>query len=295
VTGLSATTSGGLSVDLAWTLPADATGAKVCTIARGYGDPDPTKSLPTRSCSGTNYSGSTAHVPVTSSTAHYYFFVFARDAAGNVSMNSAHTDSATVSSFLVNGMGSITAGAVQNPVVTAVGGYVSEQVTNFVGTVQFTTSDTNTAERVIPANYTFVPGDAGKHTFSGVTLVTQGSQSLVVGVVGDSSVTGTGTSNVAAGTRLLRIFPPATAAHGVAFNVDVCWCDTYKNAANFPGQSGRTLSVSDGTTTKTSPNFSGPATVQFTEAAKGPVYFTASLDDSPSFTTSGLPLEFDVS
>jgi hypothetical protein len=287
VTGLTATTPGGLSVDLAWTLHDDATGAKVCFVARELGDPYPPNTPPAKSCSGTIYSGSSAHVPVSSHTADYYFFVFARDPSGNLAATAPYTDSTTVSSFVVTGMGSITAGTVQNNVaVTAVGGVSNAQITNFVGTVHFATTDTNTAERVIPADYTFVAGDSGHHTFPGVKLVTEGGQSLTVSVLGNSAVAGSGFSNVAAGTRLLRVFPPATATHGVAFTVYVCWCDTYKNSASFPGQSGRTLSVSDGNTTPTSPNFSGPATAQFTEGAPGHVQISAWLNDPPSFTTS---------
>src|SRR5207237_5323398 len=45
--------------------------------------------------------------------------------------------------------------------------------TGFAGTVHFTSSSTGT----LPADYTFVAGDNGVHTFS-VTLTTNGAQSV---------------------------------------------------------------------------------------------------------------------
>src|SRR5207248_184460 len=65
---------------------------------------------------------------------------------------------------------------------------------NNTGTVRFTKTDAG-AGSVVPANYTFVGGDAGVHTFTnGVTLVTAGLQS----VTGTDTLTGTinGTANV---------------------------------------------------------------------------------------------------
>jgi hypothetical protein len=51
---------------------------------------------------------------------------------------------------------------------------------NYQGTVTFSTSDTDPSI-VLPADYTFTPGDAGVHTFSGaVTLSTPGDQTITV-------------------------------------------------------------------------------------------------------------------
>jgi hypothetical protein len=49
--------------------------------------------------------------------------------------------------------------------------------TGYGGTVHFTSSD---GTATLPANYMFVPGDNGAHTFSGVVLRTAGSQTITV-------------------------------------------------------------------------------------------------------------------
>ena len=46
--------------------------------------------------------------------------------------------------------------------------------TGYLGTVHFTSSD---GPAVLPANYTFIAGDNGVHTFTTVTLKTAGTQS----------------------------------------------------------------------------------------------------------------------
>jgi uncharacterized repeat protein (TIGR01451 family) len=62
----------------------------------------------------------------------------------------------------------------------------------YTGTVHFTSSD---AQAVLPADYTFVSGDAGTHTFS-VTLNTLGDQTIAVTDTHASGLTGTNTVNV---------------------------------------------------------------------------------------------------
>src|SRR5262249_51046440 len=74
-------------------------------------------------------------------------------------------------------------------------------VTNYIGTVHFTSSDN---QSVLPANYTFVLGDAGVHTFpNAVTLKTAGSQTVIATDTAASSVNGqaTVTVNPAAATH----------------------------------------------------------------------------------------------
>ncbi len=65
-------------------------------------------------------------------------------------------------------------------------------VPGYTGTVHFTTSDGGAV--TLPSDYTFVTGDHGVHTFTGVTLVTAGSQTVtatdtVTGGFGTTSVT----------------------------------------------------------------------------------------------------------
>jgi hypothetical protein len=60
----------------------------------------------------------------------------------------------------------------------------------YVGTVHFTSSDSG-AGVVLPADYTFVPGDYGVHTFtSAVTLVTAGNQTITVTDKNNNSIVG---------------------------------------------------------------------------------------------------------
>jgi hypothetical protein len=68
--------------------------------------------------------------------------------------------------------------------------------TNYRGTVHFTSSD---ARAVLPANYTFSPGDAGTHTFNGVVLKDTSNQpSTIIASDGVTPfVTGSATITVA--------------------------------------------------------------------------------------------------
>ena len=59
--------------------------------------------------------------------------------------------------------------------------------TGYLGTVHFTSSD---GAAVLPANYTFVAGDNGTHTFS-VTLKTVGTQSITATDTVTGTITGT--------------------------------------------------------------------------------------------------------
>jgi YVTN family beta-propeller protein len=68
---------------------------------------------------------------------------------------------------------------------------VGNVATSYLGTVVFTSSDVGVGV-VLPANYTFVPGDAGVHTFTGgVTLVTVGEQTVTATDNVTASITGT--------------------------------------------------------------------------------------------------------
>ncbi len=60
--------------------------------------------------------------------------------------------------------------------------------TTYPGTVQFTSTD---GQAVLPADYTFVPGDNGVHTFSGVILGTVGVQSITATDADDALIAGT--------------------------------------------------------------------------------------------------------
>jgi hypothetical protein len=68
--------------------------------------------------------------------------------------------------------------------------------TSYTGTEHFTTTDGG-AGVVLPANYTFVAGDNGAHTFTnGVTLVTSGPQTITATDTSNGTINGTTSINV---------------------------------------------------------------------------------------------------
>src|SRR5690606_22625164 len=79
---------------------------------------------------------------------------------------------AALGSFTVTGINDPhTAGAAQSPVVTALDIFGNVK-TDYTGTITFSSSD---GSATLPADYSFVLGDAGTHTFTnGVTLETTG-------------------------------------------------------------------------------------------------------------------------
>jgi hypothetical protein len=91
-------------------------------------------------------------------------------------------------------------------------------VTGYLGTVHFTSSD---PQAVLPADYTFVPGDSGAHDFAGVILNSVGTQTITaadtsVGDIHGSSVirvTCLGACQAPAGTagsRNTKAAPPGS-------------------------------------------------------------------------------------
>jgi hypothetical protein len=66
--------------------------------------------------------------------------------------------------------------------------------TDYRGTIHFTSSD---PQAVLPADYTFTPGDAGVHTFSGVVLMHTSIQSITVSDTITAIVTGSANVTVA--------------------------------------------------------------------------------------------------
>jgi subtilisin-like proprotein convertase family protein len=136
---------------------------------------------------------------------------------------------ATASRLVVGGFpSSTTAGTPGSFTVTAqdANGNVA---TNFTGTVHFTSSDPQAA---LPADYTFTPADAGRHTFT-TTLTTAGAQSLTATDTAASGLSGTESSiavSPAAASRLIVSGPSETTADA-AFNVTVTAQDVYGNTA----------------------------------------------------------------
>ncbi|MCX6651926.1 MAG: fibronectin type III domain-containing protein [Methanomassiliicoccales archaeon] len=87
----------------------------------------------------------------------------------------------------------VVAGALTSPTVTAYDAYNNINTT-YTGTIHFSSTDVRETT-VLPADYTFVLGDGGTHTFtSGVKLTTTGEQTvtvtnIILGKVGAQTVT----------------------------------------------------------------------------------------------------------
>jgi tetratricopeptide (TPR) repeat protein len=93
---------------------------------------------------------------------------------------------AAASQLLIVGLpSSVTHGVAQSFTLEVVDAY-GNIVTGYTSIVHFGSSD---AHAVLPANYTFTKGNAGKHTFK-VTFKTTGTQSLKVTDTAQSSLTG---------------------------------------------------------------------------------------------------------
>jgi hypothetical protein len=141
----------------------------------------------------------------------------------------AEINAAPSPSFAVTGFPSpTTAGVAGSFTVTALNadGTVN---TGYTGTVHFSSSDPHA---VLPADYTFTPGDQGTHTFS-ATFKTAGSQSPTATDTATGSITGSEVGivvNPAAATQLVLSGPSSVSA-GTAFSVTATAEDAYGNTA----------------------------------------------------------------
>jgi beta-lactamase superfamily II metal-dependent hydrolase len=142
--------------------------------------------------------------------------------------------------FSVSAPANVTAGSPFNVTVTALNAS-NGTVTGYTGTVHFTSSSAGT----LPADYTFVGGDSGTHTFS-VTLTSTGSQSITAS---DGTITGsTNTTVLAAPATHFSVTAPANVTAGTSFNVAVTALDAsnatvtgYAGTVHFTSSSAGTL------------------------------------------------------
>jgi hypothetical protein len=95
--------------------------------------------------------------------------------------------------FNVAAPGSVVPGSSFSVTVTAKNNDLST-ATDYLGTITFTSSDTRAT---LPANYTFTPGDAGTHTFSGVVLRSTSQQSIAASDTVTPFITGSASISVA--------------------------------------------------------------------------------------------------
>jgi hypothetical protein len=112
--------------------------------------------------------------------------------SGNTATASVTVSPAVAVGFKITGLGPFSApGVTGTATVTAVDA-LGGTVTTYTGTVHFTSSD---ADATLPANYTYVGGDAGVHTFS-VKLNTAGTWTVTATDTVSSSITGSETGIV---------------------------------------------------------------------------------------------------
>ena len=111
------------------------------------------------------------------------------------------TTSAT--QFSVTTSSSTTAGATISSVTVSAETSSGAVATGYLGTVHFTSSD---GQAVLPANYTFVAGDSGVHTFTATVLKTAASQTIKATDTSTSSITGSATVTVSPATASQLVF-----------------------------------------------------------------------------------------
>jgi hypothetical protein len=142
---------------------------------------------------------------------------------------------AAAAALVVSGFPSpVTAGVAGMVTVTAKDAY-GNVATGYTGTVHFTSSD---AQAGLPADYPFVAGDQGVHTFS-ATLKTAGSQSLTATDMATGSISGTQAGIVVnpGPTSVLVVFGfPSSTVAGTPGSVVVVAEDAYGNVT--PGYQG---------------------------------------------------------
>ncbi len=124
--------------------------------------------------------------------------------------------------FSVTAPANVTSGTAFSVTVTALDAS-NATVTGYTGTVHFT----STSAGSLPADYPFVAGDNGSHTFN-VTLTSTGAQSITAT---DGAITGSANTTVAAPPAThFSVTAPANVTSGTAFNVTV----TALDASNAP-------------------------------------------------------------
>ncbi|HET6347288.1 MAG TPA: hypothetical protein VFH51_20315, partial [Myxococcota bacterium] len=139
--------------------------------------------------------------------------------------------SSAATQLTVTGIAGGTAAVVSSATVKALDAY-GNTATGYTGTVRFTSTDTLAT---LPANYVFVGGDAGVHTFTNaVTLKTAGSQSVTATDTVTASITGsqTGIAVTAATATTLTVSGVLGGSAPAISSVIVRAKDTYGNTAS---------------------------------------------------------------
>lgn len=162
-----------------------------------------------------------------------------RDLVGSSTTTTAPTH------YAVSAPASSTAGGTFSITVSALDAS-NNVVTNYAGKVHL--SDTDVAAGVVlPADYTFTTADRGVHTFTGLKLVTAGTQTLTVRDTTNSSIVGSSSTTVApaAVARLAFSVVPTGGTVGAPLSpgVTVQLFDAYNNLVTNDSSTVVTLSL----------------------------------------------------
>jgi hypothetical protein len=132
-------------------------------------------------------------------------------------------------SLTVSGFPSSTTAGVPGSVTVTAKNTNGTMATGYTGTVYFSSSD---GQAALPTEYTFVPGDAGVHTFSAI-LKTAGTQSLTATDTTTAILTGSeaGITVTPTAASQLVVTTPASSTAGSPFSVTLTARDPYNNTA----------------------------------------------------------------
>ncbi|HEV7427102.1 MAG TPA: lamin tail domain-containing protein, partial [Thermoanaerobaculia bacterium] len=210
-----------------------------------------TFTAPPSGSSGTFSNGTTTASVITDGSGIAVSPVFTANAtAGSYSVTAANGAFTTTFSltnlaqsathFSVSAPANVTSGVAFNVTVTALNAS-NATVAGYSGTVHFSSGSNGS----LPADYTFIVGDNGTHTFS-ATLTTAGAQQIVVG---DGSITGSANTTVAPPPAThFSVTAPANVTSGAAFSVVVTALDasnatvpSYTGTVHFSSSSAGTL------------------------------------------------------
>jgi hypothetical protein len=134
---------------------------------------------------------------------------------------------ATAAALVVAVPPTATAGTAVNVPVAVTDTY-GNFITNYAGKLHFTSTDPKV---ILPADYTFVAGDAGEHTFT-VTLETSGAQTITASDMNSSALKGTSSAvavSPAATSSLVVGGLPANAVAGASLVLTVTAVDAFGN------------------------------------------------------------------
>jgi hypothetical protein len=194
-----------------------------------------------------------------------------------------------VASISVSGPSSAVAGTAQNYTVSVLDAH-GNVLTNFTGTVQFTSTDSQAG---LPVDYTFTAADAGVHTFS-ATLRTAGSEQITVTDTQDQIVGNANVTVTPAAVSTFAISDRATAL-GIARTVNVTAQDAFGNTVtgyngtvHFSSSDSQAVLPPDGSLTNGTGSFSvtmmsaGPQTITVTDTSNSLLTTTVNI---PSVST----------